>query len=273
MQHFEATIASYNETDFSGYIIDPHIGALSRIGVVLWHLGSADQGRAKIREAISLSERLKSPANMAFALMLQALFTWTFASLPTCMKSPNAYSLSRANNKSPSMWPPAPFYRGWAMAEQGRTDEGVALIRTVLDSSATLGLPANAETLRVSSEAQARAGQLEEALATIEQAFSAVGEMQIHLPGVLWRRGELHLRRGDETQAAADFREAIAVARRIGSKAYELRATTSLARLLAKQGKRDEARAMLAEIYNWFTEGFDTADLKDAKALLEELNE
>ena len=115
------------------------------------------------------------------------------------------------------------------------------------------------------SEAQARAGQIEEALATIEQAFSAVGEQQCCLPGVLWWRGELHLKRGDETKAAGDFREAIAVARRIGSKAYELRATTSLARLLDKQGKRDEARAMLADIYNQFTEGFDTADLKDAK--------
>ena len=62
--------------------------------------------------------------------------------------------------------------------------------------------------------------------------------------------GEVHLRRGDETKASGDFRETIAVARRVGSKAYELRATTSLARLLAKQGKRDEARAMLAEIYN-----------------------
>jgi predicted ATPase len=67
------------------------------------------------------------------------------------------------------------------------------------------------------------------------------------------------------------LREAIAVARRVGSKAYELRATTSRARLLAKQRHRDEARAMLAKIYNWFTEGFDTADLKDAKALMEEL--
>jgi adenylate cyclase len=123
----------------------------------------------------------------------------------------------------------------------------------------------------VSSEWQARAGQLEEALATIEQAFSAVGEMQIYLPGVLWWRGELHLKRGDETKAAADFREAVVAARRMGSKAFELRATTSLARLLAKQGKRVEARAMLSEIYNWFTEGSDTADLKDAKALLDEL--
>ena len=76
---------------------------------------------------------------------------------------------------------------------------------------------------------------------------------------------------GDEPRADRDFRETIAVARRIGSKAFELRATTSLARLLAKQGQRDEARAMLADIYNWFTEGFDTADLKDAKALLDEL--
>ena len=164
------------------------------------------------------------------------------------------------------------FYRGWAMAEQGRPDEGVALIRTVLDSAATLGLPANAETLRVSSEAQARSGLLEQALATVEQAFSAVGERQIFLPEVLWWRGELHLKRGDETKAAADFREALALARRMGSKAFELRATTSLARLLAKQGHREEARAMLAEIYGWFTEGFDTADLKDAKSLLDQLS-
>ena len=77
--------------------------------------------------------------------------------------------------------------------------------------------------------------------------------------------------RAEETLAGRDFREAITVSRRMGSKAYELRATTSLARLLAKQGKRDEARAMLADIYNRFTEGFDTADLKDAKALLDEL--
>ena len=121
------------------------------------------------------------------------------------------------------------------------------------------------------SEAQARAGQMEEALATIEQAFSAVGDMQFWLPGVLGQRGEVHLKRGDEALADRDFREAIAVARRIGSKAFELRATTSLARLLDRQGKRAEAHAMLADIYNWFTEGFDTADLKDAKALLDEL--
>jgi hypothetical protein len=125
--------------------------------------------------------------------------------------------------------------------------------------------------LRALSAAHQIAGQTGEALATIEQAFSAVGEMQIYLPGVLWWRGESRLRFGDERKAASDFQETIAVARRIGSKAYELRATTSLARLLSRQESRDEARVMLAEIYNWFTEGFDTADLKDAEVLLKEL--
>jgi predicted ATPase/class 3 adenylate cyclase len=273
MQHFEAAIASYNETDFTGYVmVDPHVGALLRIGVVLWHLGNADQGRAKIREAISLSEGLKKPGNMAFALQAaSALYVYLREPAHLHEVAERLFTLA-SELQMPQYVASGSFYRGWAMAEQGRPDEGVALIRTVLDSAATLGLPANAETLRVSSEAQARAGQLEEALAAIEQAFTAVGEQQILLPGVLWQRGDVHQRRGDEPRADRDFRETIAVARRMGSKAFELRATTSLARLLARHDKRDEARAMLADIYNWFTEGFDTADLKDAKMLLDELN-
>jgi predicted ATPase len=88
------------------------------------------------------------------------------------------------------------------------------------------------------------------------------------------RKGELLLARDSSNVASAErcFRTAIEVARKQQGKLWELRATTSLARMLAKQDKRDEARAMLAEIYNWFTEGFDTADLKDAKAPLDELS-
>jgi predicted ATPase len=86
-------------------------------------------------------------------------------------------------------------------------------------------------------------------------------------------KGELLLMgdRGAAEEAAQCFRDAIAVARSQSAKSWELRATMSLARLLAKQDRRDEARAMLAEIYGWFTEGFDTADLKDAKAMLDDL--
>ena len=81
----------------------------------------------------------------------------------------------------------------------------------------------------------------------------------------------MQLRQGDSRLAEADFREAISLAQKMSAKAWELRATTSLARLLRERCKAEEARQLLADIYGWFTEGFDTADLKDAKALLEGL--
>ena len=91
-------------------------------------------------------------------------------------------------------------------------------------------------------------------------------------PNALTCRGELRLKARPDQLAEADFREAIALAQKMQAKAWELRATMSLARLLASQGRRDEARTMLADIYNWFTESFDTLDLKEAKALIDELN-
>ena len=272
MQHLEATIASYNETDWSGDVMNPHTTALSFIGLVLWLLGNADQGRAKIREAISLSECLKS-LSRAVSLSYASSFYMDLREPGAVREVAERLFTLASEQQLVQLVPSGSVYRGWAMTEQGRIDEGIALIRAGLDSAATHGTRVRLPRyLTALSEAQARAGQMEEALATIEQAFSAVGEQQIYLPGVLWWRGELHLKRGDETKAAGDFREAIAVAQRIGSKAYELRATTSLARMLAKQSKRDEARVILANIYNWFTEGFNTADLKDAKALLDELS-
>ena len=85
-------------------------------------------------------------------------------------------------------------------------------------------------------------------------------------------RGELRLAQGQTDLAEADFRESVALAQKMEARGWELRTTMSFVRLLAKQGRRDEAQTMLVEIYGWFTEGFDTADLKDAKALLDELS-
>jgi predicted ATPase len=98
-------------------------------------------------------------------------------------------------------------------------------------------------------------------------------EQLVFRPHILKCRGEPRLTLGLTALADADLREAIALAQKVSAKAFQLRATMSLARLLDKQGKCDEARAMLTDIYNWFTEGFDTADLKDAKALLNELED
>jgi predicted ATPase len=119
-------------------------------------------------------------------------------------------------------------------------------------------------------------GRAQDGLQAVDRGFEAIRKtgtscFEAELGRV---KGELLLMKDNQAQAEAAlcFREAIQVAQRQSAKSWELRATTSLARLLASQGRRDEAHAMLADIYNWFAEGFDTADLKDAKALLEELN-
>jgi len=111
------------------------------------------------------------------------------------------------------------------------------------------------------------------ALETVEQAIAISSDELWQRPETLRLRGELLLKLGQIELAESVFREAIALAQRMSARAWELRTTMSLVRLLASLGgSRDEARVMLAEIYNWFTEGFDTADLKDAKALLDELS-
>jgi predicted ATPase len=125
-------------------------------------------------------------------------------------------------------------------------------------------------------EAYAKTGRVKEALAILAESLRAVesaGRHNIELQ-LYPLKGELLVMQDPAVEPEAEqcFRRAIEIARRHSAKTVELRAATGLARLLAKQGKRDEALAMLAEIYGWFTEGFDTADLKDAKALLDQLN-
>jgi predicted ATPase len=128
------------------------------------------------------------------------------------------------------------------------------------------------------AEAQARAGQPEEGLDTLDEALALVEQTdERHWEAELYRvQGELLLMEGDDASASAaaeaSFHRAIEVARRQSAKSWELRATTSLARLWQEQGRIDEARQVLATIYDWFTEGFDTPDLQEAKALLEELS-
>jgi predicted ATPase len=161
---------------------------------------------------------------------------------------------------------------GWARSQLGRASEGVALIHEGMDGLAQIGARAGFTLfLILLAEAQALDGATTDALDTLEKALHVNPEELLWRPEAFRLRGALRLLQGQTELAEADLREAIALAQKMSAKAYELRATTSLARLLAKQGKRNEARATLADIYNWFTEGFDTADLKDANALLEEL--
>ena len=166
--------------------------------------------------------------------------------------------------------------RGWALTTPGGSEEGIAQIRQGLAAAQAMG----AEVMRPNclaflAEAYGDLGQIEEGLAALEQALALV-----HRSGESWWKAELHRLRGElllqhdvagEQEAETCFRQAIDIASRQQAKSLELRATTSLSRLLQRQGKREDARGMLAEIYGWFTEGFETADLKDAKTVLDEL--
>jgi predicted ATPase len=125
------------------------------------------------------------------------------------------------------------------------------------------------------AEALICAGRLDDGLSALAEAEAATGLGEREREAEIYRiKDELLLKRNasNAEEARSRFQHAIEIARKQCAKSWELRATTSLARLLAGQGRRDEALTMLAELYHWFTEGFDAADLKDAKALLDELH-
>ena len=160
-----------------------------------------------------------------------------------------------------------------------RAQEGPEVLegmqRALADFRATGSLTFASFLLSLIAQAEGRFGRYSEALAAIGEALRLIEdtgeclfEVEVHRI-----KGELLLAQNSSAVAEAEesFRTAIDIARRQNAKSWELRATTSLARLLRDTNRRDEGRTMLAEIYNWFTEGFDTADLKDAKALLDEL--
>ena len=133
-QHLEAALESYDETDWSRSVAQPQIVALSFIGLLLWHLGRADQGRAKIREAISLSECLKSPAGMAASLLNASRLYMELREPGTAREAAERLFTLASEQQLPLYVASGSINRGWAMAEQGRTDEGIALIRAGLDS-------------------------------------------------------------------------------------------------------------------------------------------
>ena len=169
----------------------------------------------------------------------------------------------------------ATFYRGWARAAAGRAEEGIVEMRRSISDPMLAEAVSNAIRLVALAEACGKNGRVEEGLdwvaqglATAEQTGLRLAEAELHRV-----KGELLMIKDPSNVLEGEhcLRTAIDVARRQGAKFFELRATVSLARLLKQRGETVEARHMLAEIHNWFTEGFDLLDLKDAKALLDEL--
>ena len=166
--------------------------------------------------------------------------------------------------------------RSWALSEIGRASEGVDDLRAAIRQRRAAGAHARLTLhLAVLAHALARMGEAADAAGAIEEA---VHEMEARMDirwetFILWVKGQIYATgpQQDLERAAACYRESCEIARRQGARSMELRATMSLAELRSQEGRKADARNLLAPIYEWFTEGFDTPDLKDAKALLDRL--
>ena len=237
-----------------------------------WRIGRADVARERVALMMAAADA-STPYNLAFSTTFAAQIriylreydqAETLAARALELAEKYQFQFVAAYNRC---------VLGRARAELSRATEGVELMRQgiagLLEVGFRLGIAIHTASL---AAALGREGAIVDALATVEQALQANPGQLAPRPEMLTLRGELRLEQGQTELAEADLREAIALAQKMDAKASELQATMSLARLLDRTGRREEARAMLAEIYGWFTEGFDTADLKDAKALLDQLN-
>jgi tetratricopeptide (TPR) repeat protein len=270
-EHF-ARLSGFLDADGFRQVPGAAVVAIAVASLCAWALGHADLARERIAQAMLFARDSNNPYEIGAAQMFES-FVSCFLREPQGAEVAATQALALSEEHSfPLVRNLTGTMLGWSRAQLDRPGEGVALIRQSLAGLAEAGFRLTITAhLTFLAEAQALDGKLDDALITIEEALQANPEELVFRPNALSCRGNLRLKLGQTELAEADFREAIALAQKMQAKAWELRATISVARLLDQQGKRDEARTMLADIYNWFTEGFDMADLRDAKALLEQL--
>ena len=234
-------------------------------------LGYPDQALRRSLEALALAQDVAHPFSLGFALFFAAqLHHHRREVQATQARAEAAITLSRAQG-FPTWLANGTILQGWALAAQGQGEAGVAQIRQGLAAHRATGEEIERPYfLALLAEAYGAMGQADEGLAVLAEAFELVT-----ITGERWWEAELHRLKGGLLQSAEEaetcFRQALAVARHQQAKSLELRAALSLSRLWQQQGKRHEACELLAPIYGWFTEGFDTVDLQEARALLEEL--
>ena len=247
-----------------------------------WFLGSPDQAVDRIEQARALAEELSHPFSLSSTLFFSAALHAFRGEGEAALKFADESVRLATEHGFPQLLAYAICFRGGALVERGQAEEGIAQARQGLVALHALGSAlGQTPVLGWQAAAYCRLGRVEEGLATVAEGLAASEKTgECFFEAELHRlRGELLLKRDAheseskvEGEAQVCFRHSIEVARHQQAKSLELRATTSIARLLAKQNRRAEAHTMLAGIYNWFTEGLDTADLKQARALLEELN-
>jgi class 3 adenylate cyclase/predicted ATPase len=264
--------------DPSAYFFGHHpvVQNLSALAVVLWVLGYPERAVQQCDEVLTFAQELSHPFSLAFALSFQ-LHLHQLRREPIIVQEYAETLLTiSTENGFPYRVGIGSMLLGWAMIARGAGEAEIARIEEVLAAFQTTGAKlCSAWWLGLLAEAYGERGWIEAGLAIAVEALRAVEDTGEHFcEAELYRlKGEflLQLSADNQREAEACFQHALTIAQDQGAKAWELRSVTSLARLWHQQGKRQEAYDLLASVYHWFTEGFDTADLKDAKALLDEL--
>ncbi len=261
---------------------DPAVSCLGYLAHTLWLLGYPDQALAKVEQLLNLAQRLSHPFSQAHAWSYGAAQTYQLRREIGATHQQAQAGLTLATEQGYPFWiARATILRGWALSRQGREKEGAVQIREGVSAWQDLGAGvAQPYHQGLLAEVYGTIGQIRAGLTILDEALALVQKN-----GERWWEAELHRLRGEllskqigpeeqvevETEVEISFQRAIELARRQEARSLELRATVSLSRLWQTRGQIEEARAMLADIYNWFSEGFDTPDLREAKALLDQL--
>jgi predicted ATPase len=241
-------------------------------------LGYADRALACSNEAVSLAQTLSMPLTLAQAQGMHGLLYQVRREVDLAEEWADKYIAHATAHGFPYWWTLGSILKGWLLDQRGESELGFRMYEKGLHgyraTGARLGL---SWLLGLRGELLAKIGRIDEGLAAIEEALSHVEETEERYYEAETHRfkGELLLRRGGAgalAAAEASFQKSLEVARGQQAKAWELRAATSLARLLSSQGRSPEGLKVLKNVYDWFTEGFDTPDLKDARRLLDELS-
>jgi class 3 adenylate cyclase/predicted ATPase len=279
-QHLEEAIAHYTPDQRrvpmfrSGQ--DPGVACRINGARTLWLLGYPEQAVARLHDALALAHELSHPYSLASAQQGAALISQLRRDVLTVHAHAEAAVALATEHGFPLWAAMGTSLRGWALAMQGQGEEGLTQIRQGIAAWRATGAAATIPYLcTLLAEVSHHRGYLEDGLQALDEAHALVEQYEERWweAEIYHLRGVLLLRQPGPPQAEAEtwLQRALDVAYRQEAKSLELRAAMSLSRLWQQQGKREDARKLLAPIYSWFTEGFDTADLQEAKALLEAL--
>jgi class 3 adenylate cyclase/predicted ATPase len=278
--HLAQAIALYDPQQYRAatflYGEDAGVICYSYSAWTLWYLGYPDQGLAWSQGAVTMAQQIAHPFSLAFALSAAALFHQLCREERATQKRAEA-AISLAKEQGFPVWMVVgSLMRGWALAHQGQVEEGIEQMTQGLSAYRAAGAVAMQPCfLALLAEGHGTRGEPDAGLTVLTEALALVDttDERWYAPELYRLKGALLQQQSSDNQTEAEtcFTQAITIARQQQAKSFELRTATSLARLWQQQGKRQEAHDLLAQIYHWFTEGFDTADLKDAKTLLDSL--